>query len=382
MTGTFNTSLHFLGLIQQAIADGINRHCTIANGDALYLVPSEQLYYSQASDIEALQALCDTPSSDISVTMLPADWQLEQNQDIQAGRVLLQRKQSSFISKPLNELLWYCAIRGSQGLLLAGHDTQTPVSLNALPDFSRLYHRDSDLLLATFMRENTMNLTTVAQTTAVPLAQVIDFYNASTLLELTSQEPNDMFKPENYLLGLLETAQLDKQSRRLELTGLAPLFIAPTEGKYYTEASGDSLFKLCSTPLSSMDVSIVGEEKEELVQVGRSWVKQKKKSSLPKMAGKPLSELQFHAALHGSKGRLLSGHTPHTKARLTQWPDKSLLKDAVLNKEDRYFLTLALFMTDKSVSLSDIATATQVSLAKVIDFHNACAVTGLIEHSM
>ncbi|MFZ2724997.1 MAG: hypothetical protein WAX77_01965 [Methylococcaceae bacterium] len=379
-TDTFNPALQFLGLIQQAIADGISRHCVIADGTEVYLVPSEQLYYTQQADIEALFLLCVASNTEISVTLIP-NWQPENNEDIQAGRVLLQRKNLSLLSHPLTELLWYTTLCSSQGRLLAGHDLHTPVHLNALPDFSRLYHRDSDPLLATFMRENSMNLNTIAQTTSVPLTQVIDFYNASTLLGLSSIEPNDVFKPENYLLGLLEKGNIDKQSRCCVLAGQAPLFLVPTEGKYYTEANSSDLLKLCATPLSAMNISVVDNnaDKEEMVQVGRSRVRQKKQSVLPAVLGRPLAELHYQTALHASKGRLLLGYKANTQVKLKQWPDKSLLKDAMLNKEERYFFTLALFMTDKKASLEEIATATQVPLAKVIDFHNACAVIGLIE---
>lgn len=384
--GNFNPAFHFLGLIQKAIADGVTRHCSQPGCPDVYLVPAEQAYYMSHPDIEALKALCLAAPFDLSVQLMP-DWQPDNDQDVQAGRVLIHRKNSAaepgMIGRPLQELLWYAALCASNGQLLQGCHADTPVRLTACPDFSRLFHREHDPALAAFMLKEATDLTTVAESTGIPLTQVFEFYNACAVLGLIVIESSNVFNPENYLLGLLEKADADRQMRRCVLTGQAPLFLAPAEGKYYTKADSAGIVKHCVALLSEMDVSIVdnSSDEEEIVQIGRMRIRRKKETSLPKIPGRPLSELRFHAALYGSQGRLLTGYNLNTPVRLKSWPDKALLKEAASTKKERYFFPLAAFMSAKAVSLPDIAEATHLSLAQVIDFHNACAVEGLLEYT-
>lgn len=379
---SFNPALHFLGIIQSALLDAAPRRCRLESGIEVYLIPAEQNYYTTHTDIESLQPLCLAPPHEISVQLLAA-WPLDDFQDLHVGRVLVQRKRVSLRSRPLGELLWYASLCASRGRLLAGHDTKTPVRLNASPDFSQLYHEDSHKVLAQLMRSQSLTLPAIALQTALPLAQVIDFYNACSLQGLMSMESYEVFKPENYLLGLLAKAYADGQVRCCVLGESPPLYVVPAEDKYYTQASSVQLMTLCATPLAALEISVLADEgKEALVQVGRTKVRQKKPSPIPKTSARPLVELQFQTALQASQGRLLSGYSLTMRVKLKQWPDKSLLKDAVLNKEERYFFSLALFMSDKFASFSEITSITQVPLAKVIDFHNACAVIGLIETAL
>jgi hypothetical protein len=385
LKGSFNPSFHFLGLLQKAIADGVTRHCVHPACPDLYLVPSEQVFYTAQTGIEALEALCLAAPFDLSVELIP-DWQPNSDRDLQIGRALMQRKNPPAVieleARPLQELLWYSALCASNGQLLQGHHAEAPVRLRSCPDFSRLFHKEYHPALATLLLEESMALTALAESAGIPLTHVFDFYNACAALDLIVHEPANVFDPGNYLLGLIQTADADRQMRRCELAGNGHLFLAPVEGKFYSDADSSGIAKLCSTPLSELQVSIVdnSNSEEEFVQIGRTRVRRKKEATLPKLPEHPLSGLRFRAALYASRGRLLSGYDIDLPVRLKNWPDKILLKEAATIKEERHIFTLAAFMTAKSGNLPSIADATHLSLAQVIDFHNACAVMGLLEH--
>lgn len=384
--GTFNPAFHFLGLIQKAISDGITRRCFYA-GTEIFLVPAENTYYSAHSDIRTLEALCLAAPFDFNVEIMPG-WRPAQTQTLQTGRMVLQQKapaaESALIAHPLNELLWYAAICGSEGQLILGSHADIPVRLGAPIDLSLYFHTEHDTVLAAYMLDKSAALTTVSEVTGVPMAQVFSFYNACYVLGLIIAETDEnILDPANYLLGLLEKPESDQKIRRCVVAGQAPLFLVPDEGKYYTEADFEGVAKLCATPLAEQMVEIVerdGSGGEEVVQVGRMKIRRKKEPLLPDVPGHPLSDLLFHAALYASQGRLLPGYNLNTPVRLKSWPDKALLKEAASVKDERYFFSLIAFMVTNSVSLTEIAKATNLPLEKVIDFHNACAVVGLLEH--
>jgi hypothetical protein len=231
------------------------------------------------------------------------------------------------------------------------------------------------------MLENSAPLTAVADITGISLAQIIDFHNACAILDLIGMEQSNVLDPTKYLLGLIQKAEDDRQMWRCELAGQGFLIISPVDGKYYSEADPTVIGKLCSTPLSEMNVSIVDNntDEEEFVQIGRSRVRRKKPAALPKLPGHPLSELSFRAALYASQGRLLAGYDANTTVHLKSWPDKKLLIESASIKAERYFFPLAAYMTTKAANLPDIAEATNLSLEQVIDFHNACALAGLLK---
>lgn len=378
--GTFNPSFHFLGLIQKALADGVVRRCLLPGSPEVYLVPGENVYYTAASQVEALEILCLAAPFDLTVEALP-DWQgLGGKETVQAGRMWLRKQAPStptnLAARPLPELLWYAALCASRGQLLRGCRADDPVRLKRWPDFSMLPHRESFVALAGFMAEESANLMTVAESTGVALAEVFDFYNACAILGLI--ERGNVFEPQEYLLGLIQRSLADRRMRRCVLPGQPPLFLAPAENRYYTTADIASVMALGSALLLDLEVDIVetlgpAEEEEEVVQIGRMRVRRKKESAAPKLPARPLSELLFWAALGASRGRLLAGRRLDDPVRLKRWPEAACLE------QDRRFFPLAAFMTANAASLPRIAELTRIPLARVIDFHNACAAIDLLE---
>lgn len=382
LDGNFNPAFHFLGLIQKAIADGITRHCVHPGCPDVYLVPSEQRYYTEASNIEALQALCLAAPFDLRVESVP-DWRPDGHQEVQVGRMLIHQKNPAtapkLAARPLHELLWYATLCASSGQLLQGRRADIPVRLTSSPDFSRLFHREHDQKLAAFMVKQSAPLTSIAESTGVPIAQVFDFYNACAVLDLIEVEQGNVFIPANHLIGLLEKTRIDRQARRCALPGQASLFLVPSEGKYYSEADSAGIARVCAAQLSKIEVSLIdNSDEEEVVQVGRMMVRRKKETAIPKIPARPLSELVFRAAFYASQGRLLPGYELHKPVRLKEWPDKTVLRESAFTEEERYFFPLAAYMTTHTASLPDIAEATRLPLTQVIDFHNACALSGLL----
>lgn len=382
LEGNFNPAFHFLGLIQKAIADGISRHCVHSGGADVYLVPKEQRYYCAAPTLELLQGLCLAAPFDLRVDLVP-DWQPNKPKELQAGRMLITQKTTEALpalhAKPLAELLWYAAYSASNGRLLPGQSAQMPVRLRTAPDFSQCVHGEHDLVLAAFMLEHNESLTVVAEQTGVPLAQVIDFFNACVALDLIEVEQSLAFNPASYLLGLLEISQADGLARLCTLPGVAPLYIAPADGCFYTEADLAGIAKYCASPLTNIEVSLLPDTaQEEVVQVGRMIVRRKSESARPNLPSRPLAELVFRAALYASQGRLLPGYDINAPVRLKEWPNKAMLKESAASKEERYFFQLSAYMTSNTATLSAIAAATHLSEAEVINFHNACVIAGLL----
>ncbi|MGZ8217385.1 hypothetical protein [Methylomagnum sp.] len=380
--GNFNPSFHFLGLIQKAMADGVARRCALPNSSEVYLVPAENTFYTKATRLEELKALCQAAPFDLTVESLP-EWRRENaNETVRVGRMWLRKQAATgapagLNARPLPELLWYATLSASRGQLMQGCRSDDPVRLKRWPDFSVLFHRDSYPTLAAYMAEESADLATVAANTGVPLAEVFSFYNACSVLGLI--ERGNVFEPREYLLGLIQRALADGQMRRCVLPGLPALFIAPQAGKYHTLADRAGLAAFSSAMLIDLEVDVVNglcepSEEEEVVQVGRMLVRRKKPSTTPKMPARSLSELMFLAALGASRGRMEVGGRPDEPVRLQRWPD------AICMEQDRRFFSLAAFMTSNAASLTVIAERTDIPLARVVDFHNACAAAEIIEH--
>jgi hypothetical protein len=380
--GQFNPSFHFLGLIQKALSDGIPRRCAMPDSPEVYLVPAEKAYYTAASDVRALRGLCLAAPFDLTVEPVP-NWRPDGGKEpVQAGRLWLRKPKAeaapSLAARPIQELLWYASLCASRGQLLQGCRADQPVRLKRCPDFSTLPHGEHDLTLAVSMMAESADLFAVAEATGTPLPKVFDFYNACTMLGLI--EHGNAFAPQDYLAGLIQRAMGDRQMRRCELPGREPLFLAPAEGKFYTHGDAATVAAYAAASLLDMDVALAdslgasGPEEEELVQIGRMWVRRKKESQAAATPpAYPLAGLLFRSMLDASRGRLMTGSALNNPVRLTRWPEAACLE------LDRRFFALAAFMSANTASVARIAEHTRIPQSRVVEFHNACAALGLIE---
>jgi hypothetical protein len=379
--GDFNPSVHFLGLLKKAVGDGITRRCSVPGGPQIVVAPQHMAYYSATATPQDLHKLCVAEPFDLQIEALP-DWHPDTSKEtVQAGRMFMRvrGKESSsagLTPRPLAELLWLASTSVSQGRLLQGCHADDPVRLKRLPDFSALPHREAQVRLAQFMHESSADLLTVSKRTGIPLTEVFDFHNACAMLGLI--ERGNIFEPDDYFLGVIQKSLRDGLIRRCTLPDLPPLFIVPSEQRYYSLSKGVvELTPFYAASREDMQIEVVeeldkGGEEEETIQIGRMMVRRKKEG--PTLNPGLLEELLWNAALHSSRGRLLAGKNASDVVRLRRWPDFSRLS------KDRRLLPLAAFMSANAADLNAIAERTGSPLSVVVDFHNACAVLDYLEY--
>jgi hypothetical protein len=85
----------------------------------------------------------------------------------------------------LHDLIWLAERHGSRGALLPGHSLDMPVRLKVWPKFNSRHVRPDYLKLAAMLSKQPLTLRALAQSSGVPLANVIDFYNASVAFGVT-----------------------------------------------------------------------------------------------------------------------------------------------------------------------------------------------------
>ncbi|MBI3560882.1 MAG: hypothetical protein HY080_04110 [Gammaproteobacteria bacterium] len=103
----------------------------------------------------------------------------------------------------LHNLLWLAGIGCSQGKILPGHAVDIPVKLRAWPNFTRHTFIAEHLKLAAVLAKQAMTLRQLSTVTALPLSDVINFYNAAYAVDLiefkrpTAAAPSNTAAPSN-----------------------------------------------------------------------------------------------------------------------------------------------------------------------------------------
>jgi hypothetical protein len=187
------------------------------------------------------------------------------------------------------------------------------------------------------------------------------------------------FNPSVHFLGLLKKALGDGIARRCAVSDGPQIVIAPQQMAYYSaSATTLDLQKLCLAepfdlhiaPLPNWDPNAGGES----IQVGRMFMRTRGEGAASTgLTAKPLAELLWLATFCVSNGRLLQGCRADDPVRLKRLPDFSLLPHRDIH------LRLAQFMSESSADLLAVSQQTGIPLPEVYDFHNACAMLGLIE---
>ena len=186
------------------------------------------------------------------------------------------------------------------------------------------------------------------------------------------------FNPAVHFLGLLKKAISDGIARRCSMTDGPQIVISPRQMTYYSASiSPAELRALCLAQPFDLQIEALPnwspEGGQETIQVGRMRMRTQSANALAGLASKPLGELLWLAAVSASNGRLLQGCRADEPVRLKQWPDLALLK------HHGGYLQLAQFMQANSADLLTVAKRTGVPLSDVYEFHNACAMLGLVE---
>lgn len=109
------------------------------------------------------------------------------------------------------------------------------------------------------------------------------------------------------------------------------------------------------------------QRQEFLMVPATEWPAQAKAAGDPQ----PLTRLQWFAGLVAGNGKLLPGHDPLAKYRLTKWPQTE--------REFPKHFRVATVMMKAPATLSEIAEGSGVPIEEVTDFVNANLATGYAE---
>jgi len=184
-------------------------------------------------------------------------------------------------------------------------------------------------------------------------------------LEPLASSPQQLFEPNQYLLGLLQEALHSGQAKRFSCAGLPLLYILPFERQCFTSA-------IHSNQISSSQKMLYGAFAEHIDSTNLSSQALLDEVHANDLTAYPIETLLWLTTLYASHGRLVSEYTQQSFIRLKQWPNFAILPHHPLH------MNLAAFMLKKASDLPTVANKTQIPLATVIDFFNACTMIGLI----
>ena len=173
------------------------------------------------------------------------------------------------------------------------------------------------------------------------------------------------FETNKVLLGELLTCLQQQQTQGFICQGLSPLYFSAQQKVFFTKPirlpePEKSQQLLYSTPVKHIQtISLSEAELEQQV------LEQDLQHYSPTV-------ILWQASLFASKGLLTSDLSRQSFFKLKHWPNFARIAHS------RTHLKLAAFMANRIERLATIAEKTQTSIADVIDFCNACQVTGIL----
>lgn len=131
--------------------------------------------------------------------------------------------------------------------------------------------------------------------------------SATATLDSALEAVSGIFKPGDYLLGILQRAMASAENVRIILPGKGELVVLPTLGVYY--AKTHDLIEFIRTPALFFNI----EKCDEKV--------------LPDGLGsrKNLNALLWQTAFHASQGRLIEGCSKYDVVKFRHWPNLTRL---------------------------------------------------------
>jgi len=115
----------------------------------------------------------------------------------------------------LNGLLWRIGIHCSSGILLVGHSVDKLIRLKAWPNFTRNSFNPKHLKIAAVMAKKPTTLVQLKDSVNLPLAEVVNFYNASLMIDLIDENPKDTLVAQQVEKGTVNRGLLKKLAERL-----------------------------------------------------------------------------------------------------------------------------------------------------------------------
>ncbi|MGR9105424.1 MAG: hypothetical protein ACU843_00685 [Gammaproteobacteria bacterium] len=138
-----------------------------------YVEPEKQLYYS-SYEIEKLGSFFSASPERILCKPLG---------ESSVGKIDDLIESQKLTPATLRSLIWYSVFKSSGGRLLRGTSPTDVVRLKHWPDLNFPEYQDL-VKIAAFMQSNAVDLTTIAEKTAVSIDQVYNFYNACEVVGL------------------------------------------------------------------------------------------------------------------------------------------------------------------------------------------------------
>ena len=176
---------------------------------------------------------------------------------------------------------------------------------------------------------------------------------------------DELFSPDNYLLGLLQSTLQKAQPTQFRCAGLSPLYVLPSKQQCFSSAIdvhhiNSSQKILYSAFIRHITVTALTEKfLQDIV----------KKQNLHTY---PIETLLWATTLYASHGRFLKGFNSDSIVKLKRWPNF-----AVLPHETPH-ISLAAFMVKHTCDLKTVAAKTLIPLPTIIDFFNACKMIDLV----
>ena len=168
--------------------------------------------------------------------------------------------------------------------------------------------------------------------------------------------PANLVPHESRLSDVLARGQLDRPSR-LQRPGAPAIFLDPASQTWVGSATLKPLLPLLSMPISAADFETVDAVEFE-------------KARLATGSAQPYLRLLWLSGLDAGRGQLLAGYAAAKKFVLTKWPQ--------IEREYPKHFRLATVMMKGPALVRELADASGVAEADVVDFINAGLVTGVI----
>lgn len=160
------------------------------------------------------------------------------------------------------------------------------------------------------------------------------------------------------LFFTLLKAKQEKQITQIFCPPFSSLFVHPEKGIIATSASRDILRKITRNQTGAVKSTKLSDADFEILSKGQLII--------------PLESILWSAALYGSQGQLIDGHSADVPVQMKAWPNLSRLEF------EPEHMKLASLMTSYPFTLKQLADKAKVPWEKVANFYNAAFATGLI----
>lgn len=159
------------------------------------------------------------------------------------------------------------------------------------------------------------------------------------------------------LLYALLQARKEKQAMQIYSPPHPALYVEPVQGVIATSASRDVLRKITRSP-AAVVIKTISQADFDILARGQQIL--------------PLTHVLWSAALYGSGGKLLEGHSLDTPVQLIAWPNFSRLEF------EPEHMRLTSMMTARPISLREIHEKIKFPLEIICNFYNAATAINLV----